>query len=142
MRLKRVAAIVAAILMLGVVSKIVAGADLKLSKLPAPRVDQNSWIMIQIWPEVQDITLAAYFLDFSYERNSNLCSEAKRVFDSGAAAKEKLQKKKFSSYRLCMSLDDAVKQGYVEGRQPYLAFLCVLPSPIIYVGRSLNNKGP
>ena len=34
----------------------------------------------------------------------------------GQAAKEKLQKKKFSSYRVCMSLDDAVKQGYVEGR--------------------------
>jgi hypothetical protein len=113
---KRVAGIVAAMLMLGIVSKLAASADLKLSKLPAPRVDQNSWIMIEIWPEVQDITLAAYFLDFSYEKNSNLCSEAKRVFDSEAAAKEKLQNKKFSSYRVCMSLDDAVKQGYVEGR--------------------------
>ena len=113
---KRVAGIVAAMLMSGIAAKIAASADLKLSKLPAPRVDQNSWIMIEIWPEVQDITLAAYFLDFSYEKNSNLCSEAKRVFDSEAAAKEKLQNKKFSSYRVCMSLDDAVKQGYVEGR--------------------------
>jgi hypothetical protein len=102
-------------LMLGIMPKIGASAALKLTKLPAPRVDQNSWIMIEIWPEVQDITLATYFLDFSYEKNSNLCSETKRVFDSGAAAKEKLQKKKFSSYRVCMSLDDAVKQGYVEG---------------------------
>ena len=116
MRLKLVAGIVAGMLMLGIVSKLAASADSKLPKLPAPRVDQNSWIMIEIWPEVQDITLAAYFLDFSYEKNSNLCSEAKRVFDIGAAAKEKLQKKKFSSYRVCMSLDDAVKQEYVEGR--------------------------
>jgi hypothetical protein len=116
MRLKLVAAIVAGILMFGIVSKIAASADLKLSKLPVPRIDQNSWIMIEIWPEVQDITLAAYFLDVSYEKNSNLCSETKSVFDSQAAAKEKLQKKKFSTYRVCMSLDDAVKQGYVAGR--------------------------
>jgi hypothetical protein len=117
MRIKKlVPAIAVGMLMLGIVSKLAASADLKLSKLPAPRVDQNSWIMIEIWPEVQDITLAAYFLDFSYEKNSNLCSEAKRVFDSEAAAQEKLQNKKFSSYRVCMSLDDAVKQGYVEGR--------------------------
>src|SRR5215470_3744644 len=116
MRLKLVAGIVGGMLMIGSMSKIASSADLKVSKLPAPRVDQNSWIMIEIWPEAQNITLAAYFLDFSSEKNRNLCSEAKRVFDSGAAAKEKLQKKKFSSYRVCMSLDDAVKQGYVEGR--------------------------
>src|SRR5262249_46609934 len=116
MRLKLVAAIAVGMIMIGIVSKLAASADLKLSKLPAPRVDQNSWIMIEVWPEAQDITLAAYFLDNTYEKNRNLCSEAKRVFDSGAAAKEKLQKKKFSSFRLCLSLDDAVKQGYVEGR--------------------------
>src|SRR5215468_7380107 len=116
MRLKIVAAIAAGTLMLAIIPKIGASADLKLKKLPAPRVDQNTWIMIEIWPEVQNITLAAYFLDFSYEKNSNLCSEAKRVFDSEAAAKEKLQNKKFSSYRVCMSLSDAVKEGYVEGR--------------------------
>src|SRR5215471_12571761 len=116
MRLKLVAAIAVGMIMIGIVSKLAASADLKLSKLPAPKVDRNSWIMIEIWPEAQDITLAAYFLDIAYEKNSNLCSEAKRVFDSEAAAKEKLENKKFSSYRVCMSLDDAVKQGYVEGR--------------------------
>jgi hypothetical protein len=116
MRIKRVAAIVTAMLMLGIFSKLAASADLKLTKLPAPKLDQNSWVMIEIWPEVQDITLAAYFLDIVFEKNRNLCSEAKRVFDSNAAAQEKLQKKKFSSYRVCMSLSDAVKQGYVEGR--------------------------
>src|SRR5215813_8618348 len=115
MRIKTVAGIAVGMLMLGIVSKLAASAELK-SRLPAPRVDEKSWIMIEIWPEAQDITLAAYFLDSAYEKNRNLCSEAKRVFDSGAAAKEKLQKKKFSSYRVCMSLDDAVKQGYVEGR--------------------------
>jgi len=116
MRLKLVAAIAVGILMLGIVSKIAASADVKLTKLPAPKLDQNSWVMIEIWPEAQNITLAAYFLDLSYEKNSNLCSETKRVFDSNAAAQEKLQKKKLSSYRVCMSLDDAVKQGYVAGR--------------------------
>src|SRR5262249_54111191 len=115
MRLKLVAAIAVGMLMLGIMSKIGASADLQLRKLPAPRVDQNSWIMIEIWPEAQDITLAAYFLDNAYEKNRNQCLEAKRVFDSGAAAKEKLQNKEFSSYRVCMSFDDAVKEGYVEG---------------------------
>ena len=80
MRLKLVAAIVGGMLMLGIVSKLAASADLKLSKLPAPRLDQNSWIMIEIWPEAQNITLAAYFLDFSYEKNSNLCSASKACF--------------------------------------------------------------
>ena len=94
MRLKLVAAIVGGMLMLGIVSKLAASADLKLRKLPAPRVDQNSWIMIEIWPEVQDITLAAYFLDFSYEKNSNLCSEAKRVFDSGGSGERETTEKK------------------------------------------------
>jgi len=116
MRLKIVAAIAVGMLILGNMFKIVSSADLKLSKLLVPKIDQNSWIMIEIWPEAQDITLAAYFLDIADEKNRNLCSEAKRVFDREQEAQEKLQKKKLSSYRVCMSLSDAVKDGYVEGR--------------------------
>lgn len=47
LRLKLVAAIAAGMLMLGIVCKSGASGDLKLTKLPAPKVDHNSWIMVE-----------------------------------------------------------------------------------------------
>ena len=77
------------------------------SKLPAPVIDRTSWVMIEIWPQVNDITLAAYFLDYSYKKNKNLCAATKSVFDREAKAGQ-------TSYRVCMSVSDAIAQGYIE----------------------------
>jgi hypothetical protein len=52
-----------------------------IGRLQPPRVDQDTWVMIEIWPEVQAITLSAYFLEESSEKNRNLCEATKRVFD-------------------------------------------------------------
>ena len=82
---------------------------LKHSKLPYPVINEHSWVMIEIWPEVQDITLSAYFLDFSYDKNKNLCTVTKRVFDRAAKPNQ-------TSYRLCMSVSDAIAQEYIYTR--------------------------
>ena len=82
---------------------------LKHSKLPYPVINEHSWVMIEIWPDVQDITLSAYFLDFSYDKNKNLCTATKRVFDRAAKPSE-------TSYRLCMSVSDAIAQEYIYTR--------------------------
>jgi hypothetical protein len=95
-------------------SSIGSGADSKLDRVPAPRVNQDSWVMIEVWPDVQSITLAAYFLDSSFERNKRLCEATKTVFDRDQEVRSKAQKKKFSTYWLCMSVSDAIQQGYVQ----------------------------
>jgi hypothetical protein len=92
------------------------GAESTIARLPPPRLNQDTWIMIEIWPDVQAITLSAYFLDFSSEKNRNLCESTKRVFDRDQDLRSKTLKKAFSSYRLCMSLSDAIRQGYVDDR--------------------------
>jgi hypothetical protein len=35
--------------------------------------------MIEVWPDVKAMTLSAYFLDGSTEKNRNLCEATKRV---------------------------------------------------------------
>lgn len=85
-------------------------------KLTKPEVNKDSWVMIEIWPEVKDITLSAYFLDFSYEKNKNLCDVTKRVFDRDQEARSKSGGKPMSSYRLCMSINDAIGQGYITAQ--------------------------
>jgi hypothetical protein len=48
-------------------------------RLPHPRLNDDSWIMIEVWPDVKAMTLSAYFLDGSTEKNRNLCEATKRV---------------------------------------------------------------
>jgi hypothetical protein len=90
-----------------------AGADL-ISSLPPPEVNAESWVMIEIWPEVRDITLSAYFLDFSGARNRNLCEATKAVFDRDQDGRSRTKGRKGSSYRLCLSVADAVAKGLIR----------------------------
>ncbi len=83
-----------------------------IATLPSPRVNSDSWVIIEVWPEVRSITLSAFFLDSSYEKNRNLCEAAKRVFDREQEARAKEADREFSSYRLCLSVVDARAQGY------------------------------
>jgi hypothetical protein len=85
-------------------------------KLPKPELNSDSWILIEVWPDVKDVTLSAYFLDFSHTKNKNLCEATKRVFDREQETRSKEQGKKFSSYRVCMSVSDATSQGYIESK--------------------------
>lgn len=93
---------------------VATAAESRFSPLPYPRVNPSSWVMIEFWPAVSAITLSAYFLDGSYEKNRNLCNAAKVVFDRDHKELSKTSKREFSSYRLCFSLNDAVQQGHVE----------------------------
>ena len=86
------------------------------SKLTKPELNHQSWVMIEFWPDVKDITLSAYFLDSSYEKNKNLCDATKRVFDRDQEARSKGGGKPMSSYRLCMSVNDAIAQGYIAAQ--------------------------
>jgi len=92
----------------------VAAQNALSSRLPSPEVNKDSWVMVEIWPDVKDITLAAYFLDFSYEKNKNLCEAAKRVFDRDQEARSESLGREMSSYRRCMSVKDAVAQKYIR----------------------------
>jgi len=96
-----------------IISTLGFGQDITI-KLPTPELNADSWVLLEVWPDVGYITLSAYFLDFAYEKNKNLCEAAKRVFDRDQEARSKEQGKKFSSYRLCLSVNDAVSKGYIE----------------------------
>jgi hypothetical protein len=50
--------------------------------------------MIEVWPDVQSVTLSAYFLDFAYEKNRNRCHATKRVFDRDQEARARSESKK------------------------------------------------
>ncbi|MBI4006838.1 MAG: hypothetical protein HY356_09220 [Gammaproteobacteria bacterium] len=82
--------------------------------LPMPELNKDSWLIVEIWLDVKDITFSAYFLDFSYEKNKSLCEAAKRVFDNYQETLSKNNGRKFSSYRLCMSVEDGKAQGYIR----------------------------
>ena len=83
-----------------------------VAQLFEPELNADSWIMIEIWPDVRDITLSAYFLDFTYRKNRGLCEATKRVFDREQEWKAKAEGKENSSYRLCLSVSEARLRGY------------------------------
>jgi hypothetical protein len=99
---------------LGAVSALAAkGEELKYRPLPYPVVNADIWVLIEIWPTVGDITLSAYFMDFSSRKNQNLCEATKRALDRDAVALAKEQKREATSNRQCLTISDAVKAGYV-----------------------------
>lgn len=90
-------------------------AAIPIDTIPEPELNDDSWIMLEIWPEVEAITLAAYFLDYSSEKNQSLCEAAKRVFDREQQTQAERQGRKLTSYRLCLSVSEARSQGYLRG---------------------------
>jgi hypothetical protein len=100
--------------LLGAVSASAAnGEELKYGPLPYPVVNTDTWVLIEIWPTVGDITLSAFFMDFSSRKNQNLCEATKRALDRDAVALAKQQKREATSSRQCLTLGDAVQAGFV-----------------------------
>lgn len=91
---------------------IAMSAGAQVTPAAQPRLDADSWVMIEIWPEVRDITLTAFFLDFSFNRNKNLCIATKRVFDRDQNARAQAADRELSSYRLCLPVPQARAEGY------------------------------
>jgi hypothetical protein len=102
------------------VKRIVGVASLFLvfspmaQQLPPPKVNADSWVMIEIWPDPKAITLAAYFLDSTYEKSRDLCEVTKRVFERDQAARGREIGRANTSYRLCLSVADARSAGYIR----------------------------
>lgn len=88
--------------------------ELQYGPLPYPAVNSETWVLIEIWPTVGDITLSAYFLGSTNRRNENLCNAAKGSLDRDAAAEARDQKRESTSYRQCLTIKDAVEKGYIE----------------------------
>lgn len=87
--------------------------ELKYAPKPYPEVDDNTVVLIEIWPAVGDITFHAYFMDTPPTRNLNLCLAAKSVFDRDAEAMAKAQNRTATSHRQCLTLPHAVSKGYI-----------------------------
>ena len=87
---------------------------MKYPARPFPEVNAETWVLIAIWPTVGDITLSAYFMDFSSRENQSLCEATKRALDRDAAAFDKEQKRVSTSSRQCLTILDAVRMGYIE----------------------------
>lgn len=92
------------------------GQELKYPPKPYPEIDGNTVVMIEIWPEVGDITFHAYFMDWPPERAANLCLAAKRVFDRDSETMAKAKNQTATSYRQCLTLPQAVAKGYISSR--------------------------
>jgi hypothetical protein len=91
-----------------------AGEPLNYGPKPFPEVNPDTWVLIEYWPLVKDITLTAYFMEFSSERNGNLCAAAKRALDRDAEQLAKKEGKPPTAWRKCYTLRDAVREGYLE----------------------------
>jgi hypothetical protein len=87
--------------------------ELKYGPLRYPEVNPDTWILIEIWPTVGDITLAAYFMENWSQKNQNLCEATKRSLDRDAEAQAYAQGRKATSYRQCLTLREAMRKGYV-----------------------------
>jgi hypothetical protein len=72
----------------------------KYAPLPYPEVNADTWVLIEIWPPVSDITLSAYFMDFSAEKNRNLYEATKRILDRDAVASAGLFRQDLEAGRL------------------------------------------
>lgn len=80
-----------------------------------PKLDENSWVLLEILPGPgASIPVSAYFLDFSYGRNQNLCESVKRTFENEAKVISKRESRVLRSYRLCLSVSQAISQGYIQ----------------------------
>jgi hypothetical protein len=84
-----------------------------VSPIPHPSLGPYAWVLIEIWPEVNDITLAAYFLANTSAKSQSLCEATKRSLDRDAIALAKSQNRQTTSYRRCWTVRDAIKAGYV-----------------------------
>jgi hypothetical protein len=90
------------------------GQALRYPPKPYPEVDDNTVVLIEIWPEVGDITFHAYFMDWPPARNLNLCLSGARALDRDAQATAKVQNRTSTSYRQCLTLPQAVAKGYIR----------------------------
>ena len=82
--------------------------------VPNPSLDPTSWVLLEFWPDVEDITVSAYFLEGSSARNENLCMATKRVFDREQEARSKALGREFTSYRVCLPVSKARAEGYIR----------------------------
>lgn len=94
--------------------KLHAAEPLNYGPLPFPEVDPDTWVLIEYWPTVKDITMHAYFMESRSEKNQNLCVAMKKVIDRDAAAIAKKQGTRATTWRKCFTLRDAIAEGYVK----------------------------
>lgn len=102
-----------------VVSGFSVAADLilpreLLSRPQYPEVSDSGYVLIEVWPVVRHITLVVYFLDALDVRSQRLCEATKRSLDRNARALAREQNRTSTSYRLCMTIKDAVHLGYID----------------------------
>jgi len=98
----------------------VLSADISV-KITNPELDKNSWLMIEVWPDVMDVTLTAYFLDYTFDKNKALCKATKRVFDREQEFHQNEVRRKtgnsefiMNSFRKCLSVNEARSLGYFQ----------------------------
>jgi hypothetical protein len=108
----------AVLFLVGLFSPLAAhGTELKYGPLPYPEVNADTWVLIEIWPEVGDITLSAYFMDATSRKNQRLCEATIRSLDRDAAVLAKERKRESTSYWQCLTIRDAVRAGYVKASE-------------------------
>lgn len=75
-----------------------------------PRLRESGLVLVEVWPDPQHITLSAYFLDETDERNALVCGAVKAALDRDAKARYA------PSHRVCATIKDAVSLGYMRRR--------------------------
>jgi hypothetical protein len=90
-----------------------AAEDLKYGPVPYPALNADTWVLVEYWPTVSDITLWAFFSSVTSEKSRNLCEATKRSLDRDASTRTTLAAGAASSWRKCLTVSDAVKSGYV-----------------------------
>jgi hypothetical protein len=111
--MKHLPAFVLAALASSVSAQSIVPPSQLISHPPYPALDESAYVLLEIWGGMKDITLNAYFLDGNAERNRNLCA-ATRLDLMKAGGAEKGNKP--TTYWLCLTLHDAISQGYVQGK--------------------------
>lgn len=92
--------------------------DWKWERIPEPVLDEDSWVMVEYWPDVQSVTLTAFFLDGNSEKNKSLCEATKRVFDREALCMAEKMNRTMTSHRTCRSVRNMRRLGLMPSKFP------------------------
>ena len=88
-----------------------------ISKPAYPVVNDAGYVLLEIWPEVKDVTLSAFFFDELHEKSRNLCEALKTVLDRDAQTRSRDTGMKFTSYRRCMTVGDASRESWIHPKK-------------------------
>ena len=93
-------------------SQLASAKDFVREREPYPQVNDESWVLVEIWPRIPNFHVVAYFLKETQFGRVQGCSSVKDAYD-----KERIAgggNRATQAELKCMAIADAIKAGYIK----------------------------